>query len=208
MVTRFIDLMHDLITNLSIEEGRFAIRDSRLGAITVAVYLSHCVPVRLFVSFVFVSFWTPPPRFLPAMPISRDMQITWDRRYSSTESRIPISYLSKNTFLRKIIPSLKKLKSHKFAWNTGFHSYSIKKKKERKNIERLNPQRRTANYDEEFSQMIRGTRTRYLDKLDETSYFGRVHRFRNISFETRIRILSTNLVFVVVDHQDQREGGA
>lgn len=54
MVTRFIDLMHDLITNLTIEQkGRFAIRDSRLGAITVAVYLSHVF--RAFIRFVRVS---------------------------------------------------------------------------------------------------------------------------------------------------------
>lgn len=54
MVTRFIDLMHDLITNLTIEQkGRFAIRDSRLGAITVAVYLSHVF--HAFIRFVRVS---------------------------------------------------------------------------------------------------------------------------------------------------------
>lgn len=68
----------------------------------------------------------------------------------------------------------------------------LKKKKEKKiSVERLISLKRSACIQD-------------LGKLDRMSYFRRVHIFRKILFETRIRILSTNLVFVVVDHQDQK----
>lgn len=52
---------------------REKVRDKGTAAITVVVYTCP----RAFIRFVRVSFLdATPPRFLPAMPISRDMQIT------------------------------------------------------------------------------------------------------------------------------------